>query len=318
MSKRKIMSVLIILVVLIVSTTTLFAGGASEKKAGAATKTYAIVYPIVHPFFEPVTVSAEAYAKKMGYKVITRAPEGVGVNQQIEIMENLIAMKVDGIAIVPTDPDALAPYIDKAIDAGIPTICFESDNQESKRLAFLGTYNYNAGRHLGSIVGRELNGKGTMIICTGLPTQRSLNERIQGIEDELAENFPGVKILDIQTGQGDPNLTVNVIETQIQAYPDFDVFTSIDATGGPAAVAIWKSLGWTKDDHKIITFDDMEENVQGVRDGQVTSIVSQKQWLWGELIIKTLDDILDGKTVADSTDTGTVEITIANVDTYRN
>lgn len=312
------MSVLIILVVLIVSTTTLFAGGASEKKAGAATKTYAIVYPIVHPFFEPVTVSAEAYAKKMGYKVITRAPEGVGVNQQIEIMENLIAMKVDGIAIVPTDPDALAPYIDKAIDAGIPTICFESDNQESKRLAFLGTYNYNAGRHLGSIVGRELNGKGTMIICTGLPTQRSLNERIQGIEDELAENFPGVKILDIQTGQGDPNLTVNVIETQIQAYPDFDVFTSIDATGGPAAVAIWKSLGWTKDDHKIITFDDMEENVQGVRDGQVTSIVSQKQWLWGELIIKTLDDILDGKTVADSTDTGTVEITIANVDTYRN
>jgi ribose transport system substrate-binding protein len=318
MSKRKIMSVLIILVVLIVSTTTLFAGGASEKKAGAATKTYAIVYPIVHPFFEPVTVSAEAYAKKMDYKVITRAPEGVGVNQQIEIMENLIAMKVDGIAIVPTDPDALAPYIDKAIDAGIPTICFESDNQESKRLAFLGTYNYNAGRHLGSIVGRELNGKGTMIICTGLPTQRSLNERIQGIEDELAENFPGVKILDIQTGQGDPNLTVNVIETQIQAYPDFDVFTSIDATGGPAAVAIWKSLGWTKDDHKIITFDDMEENVQGVRDGQVTSIVSQKQWLWGELIIKTLDDILDGKTVADSTDTGTVEITIANVDTYRN
>ncbi len=307
----------VLVLVLMMSAALVFAGGEADQKSGASpTKTFAIVYPIVHPFFEPVTESAEAYAKEMGYKVITRAPEGVGVNQQIEIMENLIAMKVDGIAIVPTDPDALSPYIDKAIDAGIPTICFESDNPESKRIAFLGTYNYNAGRHLGSVVGRELNGDGTMIICTGLPTQRSLNERIQGIQDELAENYPGVEILDIQTGQGDPNLTVNVIETQIQSYPDFDVFTSIDATGGPAAVAIWKSLGWTKDDHKIITFDNMEENIQGIRDGQVTSVVSQKQWLWGEMILKTLDNIINGREVPESTDTGTVEITIENVDTY--
>jgi len=318
MKKKVLVTSLMITLLLLVGASLVFAAGSGEKKASTAKKTYAIVYPIVHPFFEPVTESAEAYAEKMGYKVITRAPEGVGVNQQIEIMENLIAMKVDGIAIVPTDPDALAPYINKAIDAGIPTICFESENLESRRLAFLGTYNYNAGRHLGAVVGRELNGSGTMIICTGLPTQRSLNERIQGIEDELKENFPNVKILDIQTGQGDPNLTVNVIETQIQSYPNFDVFTSIDATGGPAAVAIWKSLGWTAKDHMIITFDNMEENIQGIRDGQVTSVISQKQWLWGELILKTLDDIVAGKSVPDSTDTGTVEITKANVDTYMN
>ena len=318
MEKRRLLSVVVFTVVLALFSSMVFAAGSAEGKAGGAEKkkTFAIVYPIVHPFFEPVTVSAEKYAAKQGYKVITRAPEGVGVNQQIEIMENLIAMKVDGIAIVPTDPDALSPYIDKAIEAGIPTICFESDNPESKRIAFLGTYNYNAGRHLGTVVGRELNGKGTMIICTGLPTQRSLNERIQGIQDELKENFPGIKILDIQTGQGDPNLTVNVIETQIQSYPNFDVFTSIDATGGPAAVAIWKSLGWTKDDHKIITFDNMEENIQGIRDGQVTSVVSQKQWLWGEMILKTFEDIIAGRPVKESTDTGTVEITIANVESY--
>ena len=314
---RKLVSVLTIAVLLTLSVSAVFAGG--QQEGGAAKeekKTVAIVYPIVHPFFEPVTDSAEAYAKENGWKVITKAPESVDVNMQIEIMENLIAMKVDGIAIVPTDPDALAPYIDKAIDAGIPTICFESDNPGSKRMAFLGTYNYNAGRHLGSVVGRELDGNGTMIICTGLPTQRSLNERIRGIEEELAENYPGVEIIDLQTGQGDPALTLSVIENQIQTFPDFDVFTSIDATGGPVAVAVWKSKGWTKDDHKIITFDNMEENIQGIRDGQVTSVISQKQWGWGEMIIRTITDIIDGKEVADSTDTGTVEITTANVENY--
>jgi len=233
-------------------------------------------------------------------------------------MENLIAMGVDGIAIVPADSAAIAPYIDKAIDAGIPTITFESDVPQSKRMGFLGTYNYNAGRHLGSVVGDKLNGEGSMLICTGLPTQQSLNDRIRGIEEELAENFPGVKIVDLQTGQGDPNLTLNVIESQIQAHPDFDVFTSIDATGGPVAVALWKSRGWTKEDHMIITFDNMEENVQGLRDGQVESVISQKQWLWGEMILKNLDDLTNGISIINSTDTGTVEITSSNVDNYMN
>ena len=174
MKQRKKAFILLFTVVL---TLGLFAGGSQDSGASSeATKTFAIVYPIVHPFFEPVTVSAENYAKQMGWKVITKAPEGTDVNMQLEIMENLISMGVDGIAIVPADSDAIAPYIDKAIDAGIPTICFESDVPQSKRMGFLGTYNYNAGRHLGSVVGERLNGKGSMIICTGLPTQQSLND----------------------------------------------------------------------------------------------------------------------------------------------
>jgi ribose transport system substrate-binding protein len=315
----KIKRVVLILIVALAMVLPAVAGGQQEGASPKdATKTFAIVYPIVHPFFEPVTVSAENYAEKMGWKVITKAPEGTDVNMQLEIMENLIAMGVDGIAIVPADSDAIAPYIDKAIAAGIPTICFESDVPQSNRLGFLGTYNYNAGRHLGSVVGERLNGEGSMLICTGLPTQQSLNDRIRGIQEELMENYPGVEIVDLQTGQGDPNLTLNVIESQIQAHPDFDVFTSIDATGGPVAVALWKSRGWTKDDHKIITFDNMEENIQGIRDGQVEAVISQKQWLWGEMILKRLSDLTVGGTIEDSTDTGTVEITSANVETYMN
>jgi ribose transport system substrate-binding protein len=315
----KLKKLLFVLILAMMTSFALSANGQGETASGeVATKTFAIVYPIVHPFFEPVTVSAEKYAAEMGWKVITKAPAGTDVNQQLEIMENLISMGVDGIAIVPADSDAIAPYIDKAIAAGIPTICFESDVPQSTRLGFLGTYNYNAGRHLGSVVGEKLNGEGSMLICTGLPTQQSLNDRIKGIEEELAENYPGVEILDIQTGQGDPNLTLNVIESQIQAHPDFDVFTSIDATGGPVAVALWKSRGWSKDDHKIITFDNMEENVQGIRDGQVESVISQKQWLWGEMILKSLSALTDGKSIDDSTDTGTVEITDVNVENYMN
>jgi len=282
----------------------------------AAEKTFAIVYPIVHPFFEPVTERAIAYGKEKGVKIITKAPESTAVDQQIEIMENLISMKVDGIALCATDPDALTPYLNKAMEAGIPALAFESDMPTSKRTCFMGTDNYSAGVHLAHVLARELNYKGSAIICTGLPTQRSLNERIRGIEETLEANYPDVKIVDLQTGQGDPALTLNVIESQIQAFQDFDSFTSIDATGGPVAVSIWRSKGWTKDDHKIITFDDMPENLAGIRENIVSAVITQRQWTWGPKIVDRLLDVIEGRPVVNYDDTGTVEITADNVDNY--
>ncbi|OHD71757.1 MAG: hypothetical protein A2V99_17515, partial [Spirochaetes bacterium RBG_16_67_19] len=280
-------------------------------------KTFAIVYPIVHPFFEPVTKMATEYGKTKGVRIQTFAPEGTLVNQQIQIMEDLISKKVNGIALCATDPVALVPYLNKAVEAGIPTIAFESDMPESKRQAFMGTHNYRAGVHLGHVVGRTLGGRGKMIICTGLPTQASLNERIRGIQECLAANYPGLKVVDLQTGQGDPSMTLNVIEAQIQAHQDFDVFTSIDATGGPVAVSIWRAKGWKGDKHKIITFDDMPENLAGIKEGIVNAVITQTQWTWGPKIVDVLLTLGEGQAVINYDDTGTIEITAKNVDSYR-
>jgi ribose transport system substrate-binding protein len=295
------------------------AGGEPEDPAAAAqpSLTFAIVYPIVHPFFEPVTEMAIEYGRQKGVRVVTRGPESTDVRQQIRIVEELIASRVDGIALCATDPQALVPLVKKAIAAGIPTITFESDMPGSRRLCFLGTDNYKAGRHLAEVLARELGGRGRALLCTGLPTQMSLNQRIQGIQDTLAARYPGIRIVDLRTGKGDPQLTLAVIEEQVRRFPDFDSFTSIDATGGPAAVAIWKAKGWKGGRHKIVTFDDMPDNLAGIRAGIVNSVISQKQWTWGPLIIDRLLDLLAGRPVPDYYDTGTVEITLRNVDTYR-
>jgi len=295
------------------------AEGAPEKPAPARQpqRTFAIVYPIVHPFFEPVTEMAIAYGRSRGVRIIARGPESTDVRQQIQIMESLIAERVDGIALCATDPDALTPLADRAIAAGIPTIAFESDMPGSRRLCFLGTDNYKAGQHLAEVLARELGGRGQALLCTGLPTQMSLNQRIQGIRDTLGERYPEIRIADLRTGKGDPELTLAVIEQQVARFPDFDSFTSIDATGGPAAVAIWKAKGWKGDRHKIVTFDDMPDNLAGIRAGIVNSVISQKQWTWGPLIIDRLLDLIAGRPVPDYYDTGTVEITRSNVDSYR-
>lgn len=292
----------------------------SETKPAETKKqrTFAIVFPVVHPFFEPVQQKAEEYAKKVGVNLIVKAPDKFDVRQQVEILENLIAMKVDGIAVVPTDSEAVAPIVNKALEKGIQVIAFESDIPKSNRKGFQGTDNLKAGQKLGEEIGKQLSGKGKLIVCTGLPTQLSLNQRLDGMKQVLKDKYPGVEILDIQSGQGDPNITMQAIESMIQAHPDFDVFSGIDATGGPCAVAVWKAKGWTKKDKKIITFDNVPENVQGVKDGIITSLISQRQWVWGDQLIKDLNTLCDGGTVQNYVDTGSIVITAENVDNYMN
>lgn len=288
------------------------AGGGAEPE-----RTFAIVYPIVHPFFEPIGVAAEEYAKTHGCKIITKAPDSSNAQQQIEIMENLIAMNVDGIAIGPTDTSALVPTINKAVEKGIKVICFESEAADSDALCFIGTDNYKAGRHLGEVIGKNLNGEGKIVILTGLPTQFSLNERIRGIEEYLAEKYPGVEVVDTQPSEGDPQKAVTCTENMIQAHPDFSALVGIDATAGPAAASVWKAKGWQNDDaHMILTFDDMADNLQGVRDGYIKAIVAQRQTTWHQQIIDTLNTLCDGGSVEPHNDTGSVEITIDNIETY--
>lgn len=318
--KKKRFSVLIVML-LTMSLILAGCGGGSTSNETSTPKegdgrTFAIVFPIVHPFFEPVAENAKTYAKEVGAELLVYAPDKFDVRQQVEILENLIAMKVDGIAVVPTDSEAVAPIINKALDAGIKVIAFESDIPKSNRLGFQGTDNLKAGQALGEEIGQQLNGTGKIIVATGLPTQLSLNQRLDGMKEVLASKYPGIEILDIQSGQGDPSITLNVIESMIQAHPDFDVFSGIDATGGPVAAAVWKAKGWTKDDKKIITFDNVPENVQGVKDGIITSLISQRQWTWGDQLIKDLITLCDGGTVPNYVDTGSVVINIDNVDTY--
>lgn len=310
-------AVLMILVMVLTGCTSAPAEEGEEAAvAPAVERTFAVVFPIVHPFFEPVAEKAQAYADEVGVKLLVYAPDKFDVRQQIEILENLVAMKVDGIAVVPTDSEAVAPIINKALDAGIQVIAFESDIPKSNRKGFQGTDNLKAGRALGEEIGKQLNGKGKIIVATGLPTQLSLNQRLDGMKEVLADQYPGIEILDIQSGQGDPSITLSVIESMIQAHPDFDVFSGIDATGGPVAAAIWKAKGWTKEDKMIITFDNVPENIQGVKDGIITSLISQKQWTWGDQLIKDLNILCDGGSVPNYVDTGNIVINIDNVDTY--
>ncbi len=288
------------------------AESSTPTESAKKTRTFAIVYPIIHPFFEGTSRGAEEEAKTLGATVLIKGPDTFDVQKQIEIVETLIAMKVDGIGIGSTDSKALTPLIDKAMTAGIKVVCFDTDAPDSKRLSYIGTDNFNAGKNMGTALVKALNGKGKVLVSMGVPSQLNLKQRLEGVQEILKTN-PGVTIIDTQSGQGDPAKTLANIEDMVQAHPDFDALIGIDAAAAPAAVTVWKAKGLKK---TVIVFDDLPETLQGVRDGQITITIAQKQYIWGKLMIQRLNEACDGKDIPKNEDTGTTEVTLTNIDTY--
>jgi ribose transport system substrate-binding protein len=310
MKKRTIFSVIAILLIAMTGGSA-FAGGQKAATGEAKQRTFAIVYPLIHPVFDACTKSAQEEAAKQGVKLIIDGPTVVDVNMQIQIMENLIAQRVDGIAIGALEPTALVPVINQAVDQGIKVIAFDTDAPDSRRLGYIGTDHTQWGLDLGEEIGQRLNGKGKIIIQMGAVTALNLNQRLNGVRKTLAEKYPDIQILDVQSGDGDPNKTLAVVENLVESYPDFDAFAGMDGATGPAVAVAWRAKGLTK---PVFCGDDTDDIVQAVRDGIITCTLAQHQSLWGATIIKELIDACDGKPVPELFDAGTTKVTRANVD----
>lgn len=276
--------------------------------------TFAIVYPNIRPFFDAIGEGAEQIIAEQGYNVelILQGAQNGDVSQQIQVMEDLITQKVDGIAIGPCDSEALTPYIDQAVEAGIPVLCFDTDAPNSKRVGYVGTDNYQAGRAMGEVIGEALSGKGTVLCETGVVSQAGLISRRQGIDDVLSEKYPEIEIVQTNASGGDVTKALSDIENMITAYPDFDALIQVDAAG-EAGISAFKSRGWTKEDKILIVFDDLEAVIEGVKDGQVYATVTQGQYNWGRNIVTELIALNNGEEVPENVDTGYVVVDSSNV-----
>ena len=78
-------------------------------------------------FFEAANKGAQEAAKELGdVEIIYTGPTDTTAEGQIEVINSLIAQKVDAIAISANDTDALVPTLKKAMQRGITVISWDS------------------------------------------------------------------------------------------------------------------------------------------------------------------------------------------------
>lgn len=82
------------------------------------------------PWFNRMAVGVDDAAKKLGVNAYQVGPSTPDPAQQVKVIEDLIAKKVDAIIVVPDDAKVLEPVLKKARDQGIVVLTHESPDQQ--------------------------------------------------------------------------------------------------------------------------------------------------------------------------------------------
>jgi ribose transport system substrate-binding protein len=323
--------------------TTVFALGALGATAFAQEKyTFALVPKNMNnPFFDQARdgcKKAEAEGNGAFECMYIGPGEHGGGDEQVQIVQDLVAKGVDGIAVAPANAAAMAVALQAAKDAGIPVLTWDSDTlPENKdlRIAYIGTHNYEIGVNLAKLAMAAKPEGGTVCIQSGGAAAANHNERMQGIRDTLSGTKSAASPGDRLTGQngwteldGCPLYTdddfprsVQQFEDIMAANPDLDAFLP---TGGfpqflpdanRAAVGKYKDK-IASGELALIVADTLPVQIDQMKEGLSLGQVGQRPFEMGYKTMFALKDIKDGKgNPADPTYTGLDVCTPQNVDT---
>ena len=262
-----------------------------------------------------------------------------GGDEQVQIMMDLIARgNVKGICVSPSNAAAMSVAANAAKEAGIPLITWDSDllpEDQSMRVAYIGTHNYEIGVNLAKRAMEIKPDGGTVCIQSGGAAAANHNERMQGIRDTLGgmsdTTSPGERL----TGQngwteadGCPLYTdddfpraVQQFEDFMAANPDLDAFLP---TGGfPQFIpdANRAAVERYKDDIAsgklaLVVADTLPIQIDQMREGYSAGQVGQRPFEMGLRVMQAFAQMsAGGEPPADPTYTGLDVCTPATADT---
>lgn len=204
-------------------------GLVSGTISGAAGAPVPAAQPSAPPSIEaPATASGAA---------ITPAPATAGVSpttaipdprSEAQIITDLVAAHIDGLAVSPTNDPAVAEAIRAAVKAGVPVVTVDTDAPGTGRAAAIGTNARDFGRALGASLKRWKPNGGKFAILATDPQQASMAERISGVRDALGPGWAEIADSPIVTS-GDYADAAGKIDHLLNAYYDVDAIISVGA-----------------------------------------------------------------------------------------
>ena len=203
-------------------------------------------------------------------------PDGTAAEQQ-RIVDDLLTKGVDGIAISPVDPQNQTALIDSAAKR---TLVFtqDSDAPQTARACYIGTDNVAAGRQAGQLIREALPAGGSIMLFVGKRDAQNARERIQGITETLAGS--NIRIIDVRTDDADDvRAKANAADTLVR-YPDIKALVGLWSHNGPAILNAVREAG-KLGRVRIVTFDEADETLAGVKEGAIHGTVVQQPFEFG-------------------------------------
>ena len=216
----------------------LFANGQQEDKGDQPLKIVLLVKSLGNGFFEAVADGGVEAAGELGnVESIYMGPSSSTAEGQIDIIETLIAQKVDGIAISANDRDALIPVTKKAMAAGIKVMSFDSGINPGGRLVDLLPSDAELiGRQQVQLIAELTGYKGQIGIVSATAQATNQNLWIDWMKEEFKDSkYSDMELVDITYGDDAADKSYREAVGLMQKYPDLAGIISPTTIGVLAA-----------------------------------------------------------------------------------
>lgn len=223
----------------------------------------------------------EVLADKGGQKALQELGGSVTVSSgtqdtaaaQLPSIQAAIQAHANAIVIAANDPSALCPSLNRAAQAGIAIVAFDSDIQcgNSPNHLFINQADTKTiGTSEVDLLAKQINSEGQIAILSAAASATNQNSWIKYMKVQL-KKYPKMKLVTTVYGNDDPATSLTVLQGLLSAYPNLKGIISPTTVGISTAA---QYLDTHKDVAKRITLTGLglpSQMRKYIKDGTVQS-----------------------------------------------
>jgi ribose transport system substrate-binding protein len=311
-----------VLVALIVVASLLAACGAPAPVATQAPQqpqSEKIYIPVIskgfqHQFWQAVKQGSEQAATDLGVEITFEGPESEAmVDKQVEMFQTALDKKPAAICLAAVDSKAFEPLLQKAKEANIPVIGFDSGVDSDIPVTTASTDNIAAAAMAADKMSELIGGEGEVAVIAHDQTSRTGIDRVKGFTDQITSKYPKVTIVDTQYGAGDQLKSTDLAKAIIQAHPNLKGFFGANEGSIIGVLNAVKELGM-EGKITVIGYDSGQQQMDAIRSGAEAGAITQNPIGIGYKCVEAAYKAFKGETLPKTIDTGFMWYDKTNID----
>jgi rhamnose transport system substrate-binding protein len=196
-----------------------------------------------NPYFTISDNGGKTAVEGLGAKFQRVGPSEATASSQVSYINTLTTQKVSAIVISANDANAVAPALEKAANAGIKVVSYDSDTAPDARQIFINQANSeDLGRSQVQLLAKQINSEGQIAVLSATANATNQNTWIKFMKDELKKpEYSKMKLVKVAYGDDDDQKSFQETQGLLQAYPDLKGIISPTTVGIAAAARYLQS-----------------------------------------------------------------------------
>lgn len=274
-------------------------------------------------FYITMQKGAQAAADALGVELVFQGAPDFNPVTQVPVLDAVIARAPDAILIAPTDTTQLIEPMRKAHEAGIAVITVDTfigdgvyqtgAGEDDFVLSYIASDNVLGGRIAARALANAIGGEGKVYVSNVNPGISTTDQREEGFKLEMAENFPGVEVLETQFNENDANNAASQLQAVYARNPDLagvfgaNLFSALGAANGVQQAGQTGNI-------RVVAFDAPGSIVDNIKTGLVDVAIAQHPAEIGYYGVVSAYAHLTGQSIPVAIGTGFTIIDASNVD----